>query len=160
MEIKYYEISYDDIAQISEMESRFFSTPWSEAGIAHYAEAGNTIFVVARDYASKGPDFEYKVAGYSAIFCAFDEGNLVSIGVDEAYRGLGIARELLDISYDMALSRGVTSINLEVRPSNEAAISLYESEGFEKVGKRPCFYRNPTEDAALYIKQLAGDKDA
>ena len=148
------------------MEQKFFSTPWSEASIAHYAEAGNTIFVVARsdeDYISQKPaeddmgnkhGYPKRVAGYAAVFCACDEGNLVSIAVDEDFRGLGIARELLDIAYEMAEDRGVASINLEVRESNIPAITLYEDEGFVRTGKRPDFYRNPKEDALLYIKQL------
>ena len=188
MEIGYYELAYDDIEQISCMEQEFFSVPWSEASIAHYAEAGNTIFVVARsneDYVrpeangmliQPGADgtvmqsrvsaaggsndmagnmqYPKKVVGYIAIFCAGDEGNLVSIGVNADYREMGIATELLDIAYEMALDRGVTSINLEVRESNTPAIRLYEQEGFERVGKRPGFYRNPTEDALIYVKTL------
>ena len=146
MEIKYYELTYDDIAKVSEMERKFFSTPWSEASIAHYMETGNTIFVVAR----AGEE----TIGYAAVLCILDEGNLVSIGVDDAYRQMGIATELLDIVYDMADARGVTSINLEVRTGNEAAIALYEKEGFVLNGRRKNFYREPTEDALLYIKEL------
>ena len=161
MDVRYYELDYDDIKQISEMEMKYFSSPWSEASIGHYAEAGNTIFIVARsdeDYDGAGPMEDgyvpKKVVGYAAVLCAADEGNLVSIAVDEDCREMGIASELLDITYEMAAERGVSSINLEVRESNIPAISLYEKEGFEKVGKRPSFYRNPTEDALLYIKQL------
>lgn len=160
MEIGYFELVYDDIGQISSMEKEFFSVPWSEASIGHYAEAGNTIFVVARSSQTLPWEFEdgvrevREVAGYAAVFCAADEGNLVSIGVRPEYREMGIARELLDICYEMASARGVTSIFLEVRESNEAAIGLYETEGFEKTGKRPGFYREPTEDALLYRKQL------
>ena len=164
MEISYYQMAYDDIAQISEMEREFFSTPWSEASIGHYAEAGNTIFVVARteepwmqgqENKNADPDsLPRKVAGYAAVLCAADEGNLVSIGVRPEYRQMGIATELLDIVYELAGRRGVTSINLEVRESNEPAIRFYEKERFERTGKRPGFYRNPTEDALLYIKAL------
>lgn len=146
MEIKYFELGYEDISQISEMEREYFGQPWSESSIATYAEKGNTIFVVARD--------GVKVAGYAAVMCVLDEGNLVSIAVGEKYRNMGIARELLDIAYDMAHERGVTSINLEVRQSNVPAITLYESEGFNKVGQRRDFYSNPKEDALIYIKDL------
>lgn len=149
MKIGYYELAYEDIEQISRMEREFFSTPWSEASIGHYAEAGNTIFIVARNEEQPG-----KVVGYAAILCAADEGNLVSIGVLEECRQMGIATELLDIAYDMAAQRGVTSINLEVRESNLPAVRFYEKEGFVKTGKRPNFYRNPAEDALLYIKYL------
>ncbi len=146
MEIGYYELHYDDIAQISQMEQAYFGQPWSESSIAAYAEKGNTIFVVARS----GQD----VVGYIAVLCILDEGNLVSIAVHDDYRNMGIASELLDIAYERALGRGVMSINLEVRESNEAAIRLYEKEGFAKIGRRKGFYSKPAEDAILYLKQL------
>ena len=146
MEIGYYELTYDDIEKVSQMEREFFSTPWSEASIAHYMEAGNTIFVVARH--------GEETIGYAAVMCILDEGNLVSIGVHDDYRQMGIASELLDIVYDMAHDRGVTSINLEVRTSNEAAIALYEKHGFVQNGRRKDFYRDPKEDALLFIKEL------
>lgn len=146
MEIRYYELTYDDIAYVSEMERKFFSTPWSEASIAHYMEAGNMVFIVARS--GDVP------VGYAAVQCILDEGNLVSIGVDDAYRNMGIASELLDIVYEQAYAGGVRTIHLEVRPSNEAAIALYEKEGFVEIGRRKNFYREPEEDALLYKKDL------
>jgi len=160
MEISYYELSYDDIGQISSMEKEFFSVPWSESSIGHYADAGNTVFVVARSAKLVSWPFEdgerpvREVAGYAAVMCAADEGNLVSIGVRPEYRQMGIASELLDICYEMSASRGVASIYLEVRETNEPAIRLYEKEGFAYIGKRPRFYREPEEDALLYRKQL------
>lgn len=146
MEIKYYELTYDDIAKVSDMERRFFSVPWSEASIAHYMESGNTIFIVAR--------CGEETVGYAAVLCILDEGNLVSIGVEDGFRKMGIASELLDIVYDMAQERGVASIHLEVRTGNQAAISLYEKEGFVRSGRRKDFYREPTEDALLYSREL------
>ena len=146
MEVKYFELTYEDIEKISRMEKAYFGQPWSEASIAHYAETGNNVFVVAK---AGG-----EVIGYAAVMCVLDEGNLVSIAVEEGYREMGIASELLDIAYNMSQERGVTSINLEVRESNEAAICLYEKEGFERIGLRKNFYSNPKEDAVLYLKQL------
>ena len=146
MEIGYYELSYDDIAAISQMEREYFGQPWSESSIATYAEKGNTIFVVARRGA--------EVVGYIAILCILDEGNLVSIAVHEKCREMGIATELLDIAYERAAARGVASIHLEVRESNAAAIRMYEKEGFAEVGRRKGFYSKPAEDAILYIKEL------
>ncbi|MFC2620031.1 MAG: ribosomal-protein-alanine N-acetyltransferase, partial [Pauljensenia sp.] len=42
---------------------------------------------------------------------------------------------------------GAHEIFLDVRPSNAAAISLYESRGFVEIGRRPRYFRNPVEDA-------------
>ncbi|MCF0142598.1 MAG: ribosomal protein S18-alanine N-acetyltransferase [Parasporobacterium sp.] len=149
MEISYYEMSYDDIPKVAEMEQHYFSIPWSEAGIGHYMDAGNTLFLTAK----KSPSPEDMV-GYLAIMCILDEGELVSIAVDEELRGMGIASELLDIAYDMCRERGVNRIHLEVRESNTAAINLYEKEGFIRDGRRKGFYAKPAEDALLYTKEL------
>lgn len=159
MEISYYEMSEEDIPQIARMELEYFSQPWSEASIGHYMDQGNTIFVVARDnnsfYDEEGEEKRAPlVTGYLALMCILDESDLVSIAVHKDYREMGIARELLDIAYDIARSRGVSKIHLEVRESNSPAINLYESEGFIRDGVRKQFYDRPKEDALLYTLEL------
>ena len=55
-------------------------------------------------------------------------------------------------------ARGATDLFLEVRASNEAAISLYRAFGFNPVGTRKNYYKNPSEDACLmarYAKENA-----
>ena len=52
-------------------------------------------------------------------------------------------------------ARGTDFISLEVRESNTAAISLYESLGFEEMGRRKNFYRRPPEDALIMTKVFA-----
>jgi ribosomal protein S18 acetylase RimI-like enzyme len=67
-----------------------------------------------------------------------------TIGVDPAYQGQGIGRQLLRRLFDFA---GDATIFLEVRTDNAAAIALYESEGFEQVGLRKRYYRVSGADA-------------
>ena len=47
-------------------------------------------------------------------------------------------------------------VTLEVRPSNHAAIALYEGFGFEVVGRRKNYYDKPSEDALLMTKFRKG----
>jgi ribosomal-protein-alanine N-acetyltransferase len=49
----------------------------------------------------------------------------------------------------LAFEGGARSAHLEVRPSNEAALRLYRSAGFEEVLRRPGYYREPAEDALV-----------
>jgi ribosomal-protein-alanine N-acetyltransferase len=66
--------------------------------------------------------------------------------------------EFLEISkryepvINKALENEMEFLTLEVRESNCKAISLYTSLGFETVGKRPRFYREPDENAILMTK--------
>ena len=154
MEISYFEMSYDDIPIVAKMEQKYFNQPWKEESISHYLESGTTIFIVAKDPLKANEDH---LAGYLALMQVLDEAELVSIAVHEDYREIGIAREMLDIAYEMAAERGVETIHLEVRMSNEPAIALYESEGFEKIGVRKGFYDKPKEDALLYRKTIKGN---
>ena len=52
-------------------------------------------------------------------------------------RGHGLARALLDTAEAEAISRGFKVMNLSVRETQEAAIRLYESLGFQRWGTHP-----------------------
>ena len=47
---------------------------------------------------------------------------------------------------------------LEVRPSNQAALHLYESCGFQEVGRRPGYYDDTREDAILLTRYWEGEE--
>ena len=47
----------------------------------------------------------------------------------------------------------MTEFALEVRSSNEAAIRLYQKNGFVLEGIRKNYYRNPVEDACIMWKR-------
>ena len=66
---------------------------------------------------------------------------------------MGVGRELVKALFS-ELAGVSDALFLEVRASNFAAISLYTSLGFEKVGVRKNYYKLPTEDAILYKKEL------
>ena len=76
-----------------------------------------------------------------------------NVGVKAAYRRKGIGRALMQALENSATDEA-EFITLEVRQSNEAAISLYKSMGYIKVGTRRGFYEKPTEDADLMTKYL------
>ena len=50
-------------------------------------------------------------------------------------------------------------ITLEVRPSNCAAIALYQSMGFLQEGRRRNFYTDPKEDALLLTRRFLENRD-
>ncbi len=54
-------------------------------------------------------------------------------------RGHGLARLLIEESERQALSEGFSVINLVVRETQEAAIQLYESMGYEAFGMHPYY---------------------
>ena len=53
--------------------------------------------------------------------------------------------------------RGSHSLMLEVRSSNATALSVYYKLGFNEVGRRRNYYRNPKEDALILRKEWEYD---
>ena len=101
------------------------------------------------------PTLLTKAAGFLSVWEVCGEVSINNIAVSENYRRKGIARALLQkMLSDLS---GADSVTLEVRKSNAAAIALYESFGFERVGERRGFYEKPTEDALLMTKILNGE---
>jgi ribosomal-protein-alanine N-acetyltransferase len=75
------------------------------------------------------------------------EGEILNLAVKPDFRRRGIARTLVN-TLIKTLSGPVF---LEVRASNNKALLLYKSVGFQEVGKRSGYYENPTE-AAIVMK--------
>lgn len=89
------------------------------------------------------------VVGYVFFKLSFDEAELVKIAINNNYRNLGHAYALLNKSIDQLRVKDIKKIFLEVRSSNDIAIKLYRSIGFEQIGSRKNFYHNPIEDAII-----------
>ena len=68
------------------------------------------------------------------------------------YRRQGVAAKLLAVFENFARGNKLAFLTLEVRPSNTAAIALYESFGFRQAGRRKNYYDLPKEDALILTK--------
>ncbi len=136
-------MSTEHIGQIASLEKECFSEPWSENALSEELENENSHFLVA---------VSDKVMGYIGVQEICGEAYITNVAVFSEYRKLGIGRALLRAACDGAKGRGCEFITLEVRESNAPAISLYESEGFERAGVRKNFYSSPTENGIIYTK--------
>ncbi|MBS5480732.1 MAG: ribosomal protein S18-alanine N-acetyltransferase [Clostridiales bacterium] len=138
----------DHLDALADLESMAFSIPWSYDALAEELQNPLAVFYVAEDV-----DAESAV-GYIGMHHILDEGAVTNIVVHPACRRQGIAACLMQEVIRYAEEHDISRIVLEVRPSNEAAIALYEKFGFELDGRRPGFYDSPKEDALLYSLKL------
>ncbi|MHB8586348.1 MAG: GNAT family N-acetyltransferase [Thermoplasmatota archaeon] len=79
------------------------------------------------------------------------EARVLILAVDSQYRGQGLGRRLVKMFEERFGRRGIRRVNLEVRVSNQPAIRLYESLGFEQRRVLPRYYGDG-EDAFLMSK--------
>ena len=133
------------VAQVAALEKACFTTPWSENSVRAELTNPLSLWLVAVDHG--------EVVGYVGSQSVMDEADMMNVAVSDSYRRKGIARQLVGALITALDKRGVLSLTLEVRASNEPAKQLYKQIGFEQVGRRPNYYRNPKEDALILRKE-------
>ncbi len=139
-----------DLAELTLLEQAAFSDPWSSEMLREAIASPGTISLLAEDA-------EGRVAASALARLIGDEGELLSIAVDPARRGQGLGRRLLNDVLRRLTRGGASTVWLEVRSSNAAALSLYHSAGFVAAGSRRGYYRRPIEDAVIMKRQLPTD---
>jgi len=83
------------------------------------------------------------------MYAAGDEAYITNVMVGEEHRCQGVGRMLVRALIGRAAGLGVTSLTLEVRTGNAAAIALYSSLGFTRRGVRRGMYDKPAEDGIV-----------
>lgn len=130
-----------DIKAVAAIEAQCFSQPWSEKSFQDSIEREDTIFLVCQE--------DEIITGYIGMYVSFDEASITNVAVPPAYRKKGYGEQLVCAAKKAAKEARVDSIFLEVRVSNEAAVSLYKKMNFENLGIRKNFYQHPVEDAII-----------
>lgn len=138
-------MSSADTALVAELEKKCFSMPWSEKAIASEQQNPLSLWLVAV--------VDGQFAGYIGSQSVIDEADVMNVAVDDAFRRMGIASALVSALVTELSMRGVHSLTLEVRASNDVAKSLYAKLGFVQVGRRPNYYSAPKEDALILRKE-------
>lgn len=146
------EMEIDDLEQVMPIEEALFSVPWTANGFFSFLLRDDGVFLVAEE--------DGKILGYCGAILVFDQGDVVNVGVRADRQRQGIARMLLDTLFKIAGERGVTSLYLEVRVSNQAAIGLYEGLGFQRLGVRKDYYEEPKEDAVVMCRSSRNSEAA
>ncbi len=98
-------------------------------------------------------EIDREVAGYIGFWVEGETASLVNFYVLEEYQGMGFGQMLLDFVLEVCEMSNVDMLSLEVRVSNEKAISLYEKNGFNKSHIRENYYKNG-EDAYVMLKSF------
>ena len=146
MSVKIVPMTADHLEELEKLERICFSRPWSRKMLAEELENQCAAFLVAEDSVSG------RVLGYAGLMVVADEGYLTNVAVCPEYRRQGIAAQILQVFLQFAAANHLAFLTLEVRPSNAAAIALYQGFGFEEVGRRKNYYDLPKEDALILTK--------
>ena len=135
-----------DLPSVMQIDALSLPRPWSAAIWRGELGSPYGLYLVIED---RG-----EVSGHIGVRHILDELHITTIAVRPEYRRRGHARALIGAA--LAAYPKAVHVHLEVRPTNTAAITLYESLGFRATGRRPRYYGD--EDALLMTLNLGEDR--
>ena len=133
----------DDIENVVTIEAEAYGEHhWSKSSF--YDEMQNNL---AKYYVAKTPEGE--LVGYAGTWHIIDEGHITTIAVKKSHRRKHIGEAIITKIVDDCYKEGIKYLTLEVRVSNNSAISLYSKYGFNSLGTRKGYYQDNNEDALI-----------
>jgi ribosomal-protein-alanine N-acetyltransferase len=138
-----------DVDEVHALEQSVFPHPWSRANFADSLASGYDAWVLREEGGA--------LAGYFVLMFAVDEAHLLDVALSAAHQRAGLGRYLLDSATARARQKGMESMLLEVRPTNERALAVYRAYGFSEIGRRKAYYpahAGTREDAIVMRIQL------
>lgn len=135
----------NDALNIEICEKDIFSRPLKEKSVIDSLEHNSEFFKAEEDS---------EFAGHIGISTVLKEGCIFTLAVKEKFRKQNCAALLLNRAIKKAFDEKLEFLTLEVRASNEKAISLYEKFGFKTEGRRKNFYDLPKEDAIIMTRRF------
>jgi [ribosomal protein S18]-alanine N-acetyltransferase len=132
-----------DVPRVAQVEQGSYAFPWSDGIFRDCIRAG---------YWCQVAEVRAELIGHAVLSMGAGEAHILNVCVRLDFRDQGLGRFLVQRSLDYSRSMGMENAFLEVRPSNPAAIHLYESMGFARVGVRKAYYQASPgrEDAWVY----------
>jgi [ribosomal protein S18]-alanine N-acetyltransferase len=135
-------------ALMSYERDMFGTEAWSERSYREeIADTRNRYYV-----AVEGPDDA--LLGWAGVLVVAGTADVLTVGVVPSARRQGLARRMLAALYSEAARRGASEIFLDVRVDNEAAIALYQDEGFVELGRRRGYYDAGRVDSVVMRRAL------
>ncbi|HET7922663.1 MAG TPA: ribosomal protein S18-alanine N-acetyltransferase [Gammaproteobacteria bacterium] len=136
-----------DVRRVLEIEKRAYKYHWTEGIFRDCLRVGYGCWVM---------ELSGAIAGYGVMSLVVGEAHLLNICVAPEWQGRGYGSLLLEHFIALARERSASQMLLEVRPSNTAALSLYQRRGFNEVGLRKAYYpgEKGREDALILAMDL------
>lgn len=92
---------------------------------------------------------EKAIIGLGCFWAILEEAHITLLAIHPDYQGQGLGQLLLYSLLEKAVRRQLERATLEVRASNQIALSLYQKFGFKEAGRRKKYYPGTDEDALI-----------
>ncbi len=136
-----------DLDAVTAIEDAVYTHPWTRGNFSDSLKAGyhcTTLYLGE------------ELLGYFVLLVAAGEAHLLNLSVTASRQRQGLGSQLLREVMRLGRLGEAQQLFLEVRPSNAAAIALYEEFGFKRIAERPGYYpaHDGREDALVLTLDL------
>ncbi len=140
---RYVPMTEADLREVVAIESEIYPFPWTRGNFLDSLRAGYSVWVLR--------DTSGALIAYSVMTLMLDEAHLLNLSVTRHHQRGGLGWRTLEWMAEVARGYGARTMLLEVRPSNDSAVRMYERYGFERIGVRRGYYpaRRGREDALV-----------
>ncbi|MBU3551788.1 MULTISPECIES: ribosomal protein S18-alanine N-acetyltransferase [Polynucleobacter] len=163
-ELSFMPMQVADLDDVLAIEGVSHIHPWTRGNFSDSLAAGHWAYCIRpqADQANieTGTFLDPQVLwAYCILFPAVDELHLLNITVSPKLRMLGLGSRMMAAIEGVAAQQKIPRIILEVRPSNESALALYQKLKYEQIGVRKNYYPASTEsrdreDAIVMAKSI------
>jgi ribosomal-protein-alanine N-acetyltransferase len=133
-----------DVPAVINMEQAAYQAHWPKRNYQHELAQ-----VSCAHYFVMCADSPIRIVGAGGYWLLADEANIMTIAIHPMWQKRGLAARLLSYLIQQAMAQQAEGVTLEVRPSNQAALALYQKFGLVEVGRRLRYYDDG--EAALIL---------
>lgn len=126
-----------DLNVAYQLEKICHPIPWSES--TFFSNQG-------RHYINKKITIDEQIVGFLICQTVADEATLFNLVIHPDFRQQGLAKDLLLVLIEELTLQKISTLWLEVRASNIAAITLYHHLGFNELTIRKNYYPTQNQD--------------
>ena len=142
------------LSAVLELDNLCFGGLWTQEGYQRELDSPNSVLLGLfvgdrREQGEQGEKENYELLSIGCFWEIVDEAHITLLAVDPRYQRQGLGQAMLFALIAEAVDRGLERATLEVRDSNQSALSLYQKFGFKIAGRRRRYYKDTNEDALI-----------
>ncbi|MBE9118456.1 ribosomal protein S18-alanine N-acetyltransferase [Lusitaniella coriacea LEGE 07157] len=122
---------------------------WSQEGYRRELNSPNSELLVLSVLGNRGSPPKERIVGIGCFWAILEEAHITILAIHPDCQSQGLGQVLLWTLLQKAVRQKLDRATLEVRASNQAALSLYQKFGFQVAGRRKKYYQNNNEDALI-----------
>lgn len=136
------------LGAVLELDHLCFGGLWTLEAYQRELNSPNSV-LLSLSPSLASPTHPSPLLAMGCLWAILDEAHITILAVHPGYQRQGLGQAVLLALLQVAADGGLERATLEVRASNQPALSLYQKFGFKIAGWRRRYYKDTNEDALI-----------